>query len=105
MRALHDISRLLARQRRRNASAVTARAAAFLLALHCLLIAILGFLSVRHPLSPIWLQALVGSYVIFIPLLFLYWAALRAPGNSDAAVAHFLDHANPAAPDPFRTSL
>lgn len=105
MDALRKIPSLLARQRRRNAAAAALRLAGFLASAHLGALAVLGYLSVRHPLSPVWLEAMGWTYVTYVLLPFVFWARWRASANSKEEVAQALDRANPSAPDPFRASL
>ena len=45
------------------------------------------------------------SYGIYLLLPIAYWIRWKSPANAPDRVARELDHANPAAPDPFRTVL
>jgi hypothetical protein len=105
MDALQRILALIARRRRLLASAGTLRILWILIALQCVLLAALGWFSLRYPLSPALLEAMAWTYALYLPIPLIYWIRFRARGNSPQAIARDLDRANPAAPDPFRTVL
>lgn len=105
MKSFDRIGRLLARHRRREAWAGTVRWGAWVLAGHVALLAVLGWMSVRRPLSDAWLLAILATYAAYLILPFLYLFAWRRKGNSLRAAARNLDRANPGSPDPFQTSL
>ncbi|HLP43534.1 MAG TPA: hypothetical protein VK465_18680, partial [Fibrobacteria bacterium] len=105
MDALRRLPALLARQRRRRSLAQAARWSVFLVVAHLLFLAMAGVSSVRQPLSEAWLQAIAWSYAIYLLLPVLLLVAWKIRSNTPEAVARELDHANPDAPDPFRTIL
>jgi len=102
---LDRLPRLLAAQRRRRALASALRAFFLLLSVHLVVLAFLASLSVRNPLAPAWLIAMGWSFLIYLGVPAAFLLAFEGPGNRAEAVARDLDHANPAAPDPFRTVL
>jgi len=105
MDALRGIPGLLSRQRRAKAIAATLRTGWILAAFHAGYLAVLGWLSLRYPLSPHCLTAMAWSFSLYAILPFCFWYYHGAAGNAAEKVARELDHANPSAPDPFRTSL
>ncbi|MEO7426663.1 MAG: DUF4175 family protein [Fibrobacteria bacterium] len=105
MEALRDIPARLQRQRRLRAVAGMLRALWLILSAHLLVLAALGWASLRVPLSPAWLVALLWSYAVYLILPAVCWLYWRARGNAPKAVARELDRANPGAPDPFQTIL
>ncbi len=105
MEALRQIPTLLLRQRRQRALAGALRVLWSAIALHLCLLAALGWLSLRFPLSPACLTLLAWSYAIYLALPIAFWIRWSARANAPEAIARDLDRANPLAPDPFRTAL
>src|SRR5690606_24377482 len=110
---MHDGSRdsigrvrsLLARQRRRRAAAGGLRLLWILIGLHLSALGILGWLSLRHPLSAPILGVMAWSYAVYALLPAIFWIRWSGRANAPEAVARDLDRANPSASDPFRTVL
>jgi hypothetical protein len=96
---------LLSRQRRLRAAAGALRILWILLCVHLILLAGLGVLSLRFPLSPVCLSLMGWSYLLYLALPAAYAVLWTARSNASEAVARELDRANPDAPDPFRTVL
>ncbi|MDB5105665.1 MAG: hypothetical protein JWP91_3354 [Fibrobacteres bacterium] len=103
--ALSRLPSLLARQRRLRAAAGSVRILWALIGIHLIGLSILGWVSLRYPLSPACLVVMAWSYCIYLLLPIAYWFRWTARANGSLAVARELDHANPTAPDPFRTVL
>lgn len=102
---LERLPRLLAVQRRRRAFVSALRACLALLSVHLILLAVLAWFSLRNPLAAGWLTALGWSFLIYLAVPAAFVIALFSSRNRPEAVARDLDHANPAAPDPFRTAM
>ncbi|MFC1584626.1 hypothetical protein ACFL5V_03660 [Fibrobacterota bacterium] len=103
--SLQTISRLLIREKRSRAVFSALPVAAGLLSLHLVILAVLGFLSVKYPLSRHILLQIMFSYSLYllVPLHFVWiWTHRK---NSVKAVAGDLDKLNPQAYDAFQTSL
>ncbi|MDB5050495.1 MAG: hypothetical protein JWO30_3566 [Fibrobacteres bacterium] len=105
MDALRRIPALLSRQRRLRAAAGALGVLWILTGIHLATLAVLGWISLRFPLSPACLILMSWSYGIYLLFPFAYWIRWRARANAPESVARDLDRANPGAPDPFRTVL
>ena len=105
MDKLHALSKLLQQYRRRRAGTAALQTVWMLMAVHALLLAVLGWFSIHYPLSPKLLTTLAWSYVIYLALPVAYWFQWSRSSNRADQVARELDRANPLTPDPFRTSL
>lgn len=105
MNALRRIPALLDRQRRLRAAAGALRVFWVLAALHLSVLAVLGWISLRYPLSSTILMVMTWSFGVYLLLPIAYWIRWTSTGNGKQAVARDLDRANPSAPDPFRTAL
>jgi hypothetical protein len=103
--ALARLPKLLAAQRRRRAAVAGLRAFWISLAAHLIILALLAWISLRNPLAAGWLAALAWTFLIYLGVPAAYAWAFASPRNRREALARDLDHANPAAPDPFRTGL
>lgn len=102
---LTNLQSLLTRHRRMRAAAGALRVLWILIGIHLAVLALLGFISLRFPLSPYGLILMIWSYGIYLLLPIAYWIRWISPANAPERVARELDHANPGAPDPFRTVL
>ncbi len=105
MDKLQALSKLLQQYRRRRAGTAALQTVWMLMAVHALLLAVLGWFSIHYPLSPKLLTTLAWSYVIYLALPVAYWFQWSRSSNRADQVARELDRANPLTPDPFRTSL
>ncbi|MEO6095470.1 MAG: hypothetical protein ABIW76_07270 [Fibrobacteria bacterium] len=103
--ALTRIPSLLVRQRRLRAMAGALRILWILVCAHLIILAGLGALSLRFPLSPVCLSLMGWSYLLYLALPVTFAILWSARSNAADAVARELDRANPSAPDPFRTVL
>ncbi len=103
--ALQKIPSLLARHRRKSATAAALHVLWILMAVHLLALAVLGWFSLRFPLSPTCLILMSWTYAIYLLAPLAYWLRWTSGANAPEAVAQDLDRANPGAPDPFRTTL
>jgi hypothetical protein len=103
--ALARLPGLLAAHRRRRASAAALRAFWILFAAHLLALSVLAWTSLRHPLAPAWLSAMAWTFLIYLGVPAAGAWAFASPRNRREVLARDLDHANPSAPDPFRTGL
>ena len=105
LKILYRIPELLERYRRGLAIASTLRVVWFLASTHLLVLGVLGWFSLRYPLTPGFLQVMSGSFLIYFGLPILFWIIYQNKNHSPLFIAEKLDHANSKAPDPFRTSL